>query len=84
MAFSLASSDPYSGTGASASTIYPLIACRVPSGILLPPVWSVTRHVPLLDFSMLIWMPNIDLVSLVSAQANIDPDNLSERITPSC
>jgi hypothetical protein len=53
-----------------------LPAVSLPVGILLLPVC----HVPLLVFSVLMWMLDIDSVSLVSAQANIDRNGLSERI----
>jgi len=65
-----------SGTGASA--IYPLLACR------LSPNWHFVAtglSSPALGLFMLIWMLDIDSVSLVSAQANIDRNCLSERIT---
>jgi 23S rRNA A1618 N6-methylase RlmF len=54
-----------------------LPAVSLPIGGLLPPVC----HVPLLASFMLIWKLDIDSVSLVSAQANIDRNSLSDRIT---
>jgi 23S rRNA A1618 N6-methylase RlmF len=54
-----------------------LPAVSLPIGVLLPLVY----HIPLLVFFMLIYMLDIDSVSLISAQANIDRNGLSECIT---
>jgi hypothetical protein len=53
-----------------------LLAASLPIGSSLPPV----GHIPLLVFSLLKQMLDIDTVSLISARSNIDRNSLSERI----